>query len=88
MSWKLTGVAHSSSYTGTGQCRPRMDTLERPVDFHPQDWIIIVEALAQWAGPPDRLDGGRQERGYELIEAISAEQGLTAGELLLQIDSK
>lgn len=62
-----------------------MDTLERPMDFHPQDWIIIIEALAQGAGPPDSLAGGRRERAYELIEAIAAEQGLPPGELLKQV---
>lgn len=77
-----------SSYTKTGQWRPGMESLERPIDFHPQDWIIIIEALAQWAGPPDYVDGGRQERTYELIEAIAAVQGLTPGELLLQIDAE
>lgn len=56
------------------------------MDFHPQDWIIIVEALAQWAGPPDNLDNERQERAYELIEAIAVEQGLAAYELLFQTE--
>lgn len=47
-----------------------MDTLERPIEFHPQDWIIIAEALAQWAGPPGEAEG-RRDRAYELIEAIA-----------------
>lgn len=48
-----------------------MHAQERPSEFHPQDWIVIVEALAQWAGPPDEAKG-RRERAYELIEAIAA----------------
>lgn len=57
------------------------------MDFHPQDWIIIIEALAPWAGPPEEMAGERGERAYELIEAIAAEQGLTPGELLFQVDA-
>lgn len=49
---------------------------ERPMGFHPQDWIIIIEALAQWAGPPEKLECERKERAYELIESIAAEHGL------------
>lgn len=57
---------------------------ERTTDLHPQDWIIIIEALAQWAGPPDRLDTPRRERAYDLIELIAAEQGHSATEMLRQ----
>lgn len=56
------------------------------MDLHPQDWIIVIEALAHWAGPPDDLTP-RQERAYELIEEIAAEQGLPAHELVLQSES-
>lgn len=61
-----------------------MEPQERPSDIHPQDWIIVVEALAHWAGPPDEATG-RRERAYELIEAIAAEQGLHPAELVRQI---
>lgn len=59
---------------------------ERPVDFHPQDCILIVEALAQWAGPFSYESNRREERAYELIEAIAREQGLPPSELLLQVE--
>lgn len=58
-----------------------------PHDWHPQDWIIVVEALAQWAGPPENT-GVRGERAYELIERIAVEQGLPAEELVMQADEK
>lgn len=61
-----------------------MPTTERPGDFHPQDWIIVIEALAQWAGAPVDSINSRRERAYELIEAIAAEEGLPADELLRQ----
>lgn len=63
-----------------------MNPEEYPADFHPQDWIIIIEALAQWAGPPETAKG-RKERAYELIEAISAEQELPPSELIYQASS-
>lgn len=69
---------------GGKQCQ--MGSRERTNDFHSQDWIIIIDALAMWAGPPDELKDGRNERAYELIEAIAAEQGLHPAELLLQVD--
>lgn len=56
-----------------------------PKDWHSQDWIIVVEALAQWAGTPEDT-GARGERAYELIEDIAEEQGLPAAELVLQSD--
>lgn len=54
-----------------------------PGDWHPQDWIIVIEALAQWAGPPEETSE-RGERAYELIEEIAEKQGLPASELVLQ----
>lgn len=62
-----------------------MDTHERPMDFHPQDWIIVIEALAQWAGPQECVAQERRERAYELIEAIAAEQGLSPSEMIWQV---
>lgn len=59
--------------------------MTRTSDWHPQDWIIVIEALAHWAGPPDKA-GPRGERAYELIEEIAEEQGLTASELVKQAD--
>lgn len=64
-----------------------MNPGERPVDFHPQDWILIVEALAQWAGPFTSERCPREERAYELIEAIARMQGLPASELLMQAEN-
>ena len=61
-----------------------MSTKECPSDFHPQDWIIVIEALAQWAGAPNDQISGRRERAYDLIDAIAAEEGLPANELLRQ----
>lgn len=64
-----------------------MNPSERPIDFHAQDWILIVEALAQWAGPSSDQSSRREERAYELIEAIAREQGLPPSELIFQLDT-
>ena len=61
-----------------------MKPVYRTADFHAQDWIIVIEALAQWAGAPSDLRSDRRERAYELIDAIAAEEGLPPGELLRQ----
>jgi hypothetical protein len=68
----------------TQQSGVKIEAHERPSDFHPQDWIVVVEALAQWAGPPEEADG-RRERAYELIEGIASEQDLEPSMLLSQI---
>lgn len=57
--------------------------MDRPHEWHAQDWILVVEALAQWAGPPGEVNE-RGERAYELIEGIAEEQGITASELIQQ----
>lgn len=54
-----------------------------PKDWHPQDWIIVIEALVTWAGLPEDSDE-RGERAFELIEGIAEEQGLPPEELVLQ----
>lgn len=65
-----------------------METPNRPADFHAQGWIIVVEALAQWADAPDDRISGRRERAYDLIDSIAAEQGLPPGELVGQTDRR
>lgn len=42
-----------------------------------------MEALAQWAGPPD-VAKGRRDRAHELIEHIAAHQWIEPFELVLQ----
>lgn len=71
----------------TKQSGAKIEPLERPSDFHPQDWIIIVEALAQWAGLPDEATG-RRERAYELLDAISNMLNLPVEEIVPQIDDE
>lgn len=60
----------------------------KPDTWHPQDWAIVIEALAQWAGPPEQTDNQREERAWNLIEAIGSDLSLSPSELLLQIDEE
>lgn len=57
--------------------------MTRPKEWNPQDWIIVVEALAHWVDPPEETEV-RQERAYELIEEIAELQGLPAWDLVNQ----
>lgn len=59
-------------------------TDDHPTIFSIEDWGLIVEALAQWAGPPDNLDTPQQERAYELIDAIARMHDRPASALIIQ----
>jgi hypothetical protein len=45
---------------------------------------LIVEALVQHAGP--EIETEMEQRAWELVTAIAAEQGLPPGELVRQAD--
>ena len=53
--------------------------------MHPQDRLLIAEALVRFAGDPREPDT-REERAWELAEAITAEEGLSFDEFVFQID--
>jgi hypothetical protein len=53
-------------------------------EFDAQDWILIVEALVQYAGP--ELETAMDHRAWELVDGIAAEQGLPPAELVRQSD--
>ena len=66
-------------------------------DFAPQDWLLVIEALATTAGPPPGtavrspgMDGAitrpRAARAWELVSAIAAEVDLSPEEIAFQID--
>lgn len=57
-------------------------------DLHPQDWLLVAEALVFYAGDPREFETGREERAYELAELIAAEQGLEPHDLARQIDNE
>ena len=53
--------------------------------MHPQDRLLVVEALVRFAGDPRDLNA-REERAWELAEAITAGEGLALTEFVFQID--
>lgn len=57
-----------------------------PEDWHPQDWIIVLEALSEWAGIPDGTQPSRQIRAEEMILEIGVQQELQPCNLIEQVD--
>lgn len=60
-------------------------------DFETQDWLIVLEALVAWAGPPadaarGTTDTPRERRAWDLVDRIAADVGLPSDDLLFQID--
>lgn len=53
--------------------------------MHPQDRLLVAEALVRFAGDPRDLDA-REERAWELAEVITADEGLALSEFVFQID--
>lgn len=56
------------------------------MDFHPQDWMIVAEALTTFSEDWEEIDPDRSRRADELVEAIANEQGVSSPELIRQID--
>ena len=54
-------------------------------DWHPQDWLLVAEALTAYAGGPRALDE-REARAWELVDDIANEQDLPVTELIEQVD--
>jgi hypothetical protein len=60
--------------------------MDSTADFHPQDWLLIAEALASWASEFRHADVPEKERAWELIETIADEQGVEPDELASQAE--
>jgi hypothetical protein len=57
-------------------------------ELHPQDRILIIKALARYAGAPDEADTARQQRAWELIDHIGADLSLPVSEAIRQSDTR
>jgi hypothetical protein len=55
-----------------------------PEDWHAQDWLLVIEALTQYAGPD--IDTPRQCRAWDLAEEIAAREGLPLTETPRQVE--
>jgi hypothetical protein len=66
---------------------PPIEAPETTMDFHPQDWILVVEALTAYSRDWEEIEPDRSQRTDELIEAIANEQGISSPELIRQIDN-
>lgn len=56
-----------------------------PSEWHPQDWICVIEALC-WFASDDLVENRDAAYAQLLIDEIAVAQGLEASELLLQTD--
>jgi len=54
-----------------------------PDNWHSQDWLLIAEALIQYAGPA--VDDARERRAWELAERIAAREGVALKQVPRQI---
>lgn len=60
-----------------------------PTEWHPQDWLLIAEALIEFAGPHyDGEEPGRHERAWFLVEAIADYHSMSLVEIVDQIDDE
>ena len=59
---------------------------ETTTDFHPQDWILIIEALTAFSLDWEEIDPDRSRRVDELVDAIVNELGVSPPELIRQVD--
>jgi hypothetical protein len=57
-------------------------------EFHAQDWLIVIEALAAWGGNPNTagLTDSRKGRAWDLMSTIASEQDVPDENPLQQID--
>jgi len=53
-------------------------------DWHPQDWLIVIDALVAWAGPDAREP--RERRAWELAVDIAEDLELDIVDAVLQSD--
>lgn len=53
-------------------------------ELHPQDWLLIAEALAGHCGP--EIDTDRDRRAWVLTGEIAEEQGLEIDEIPRQVE--
>ncbi|QCC51428.1 hypothetical protein [Halapricum salinum] len=62
--------------------------MDRTEEFHPQDWLLIAEALSQWRLELRHFEPERADRAAELIERISDKQGLDSVCIVAQINKE
>jgi hypothetical protein len=57
-------------------------------EFHDQDWLIIIEALAAWGGNSNTLDARapRKTHAWNLVSTIASEREFPEGNPLQQVD--
>lgn len=60
--------------------------MRRTTDFHPQDWLLIVQALTEYARLAEVDEPWRADRADELVEVIATDHDLDPERCVEQID--
>lgn len=55
-----------------------------PTKWHPQDWLLCIEALATATHPDTRTS--RETRAWQLLESIAVDCEIDPGEYIFEID--
>lgn len=55
-----------------------------PLEWHPQDWFLCIEALATATHPDNRTP--RETRAWQLLDSIAADCEIDPGEYIFEID--
>lgn len=64
------------------------DLVMDPNDWHPQDWIIVIEALSLWASSLNSYQSSKQIRAEEMMIKIGLQHGLYPQDLLFQVNEE
>ena len=62
-----------------------LDDSRWPFEWHPQDWICVIEALC-WMATDDSISDTKSAYVYQLADEIAAQEGLPVEDLLAQSD--
>lgn len=54
-----------------------------PAEWHPQDWIIVIEVLC-WMATDNLIGDIKAAYAYQLADEIAAQEGLPVEHLLCQ----
>lgn len=56
-----------------------------PFEWHPQDWICVIEALC-WMATDNSSSDRKSAYAYQLADEIAMQEGLPVEDLLAQSD--
>jgi hypothetical protein len=76
------GISRRPVFGVTFAPDPAPISAQKRPDFHPGDWILVLEALTAYSRGWEEVDLDRSRRAHELVEAIANEQGVSSPVLI------